>query len=296
VAADWGREPRKRAVCVARREAGWRLRRPEAPPGGWNLAALIALGEALHQETGRAVVLGIDAVLGVPALVARAAGCPGFLAYLERLCSDGGLDAECARPAAWSAARPFFRVPAGRGGLSGFVHAAGGRSGLLRQVELRSGAKPVFALSGIPGSVGSGSRALWRELAPLLTRPGRGLRLWPFEGSLAALADRGAVLLAEMYPRAAYAVALAPSLPAPPLPLTKTRAPVRAETLHRLARAPWLRAHGVTLECLVEARASEDDFDALMTAAALVRLAAEGRPLCGELVDPDAEGGILASS
>lgn len=296
VAADWSREPRKRAVCVARRGSGWCLRRHEPPPQGWHLEELLRLAGGLQDETGRAVVLGIDAVLGVPAVVARAAGCPGFLAYLERLRAGGGLDAECARPAAWSAARPFFRVPAGRGGLSGFVHAAGGRSGLLRQIELRAGAKPVFVLSGIPGSVGSGSRALWRELLPLPARRDRALRIWPFEGSLAALAGSGAVVLAEMYPRAAYAVALADRLPAPPRALAKTRRDVRAEALGRLDRASWPREHGVDLGSLAAARASEDDFDALLTAAALVRLAVEGRPLSGELVDPCAEGGILGVS
>jgi hypothetical protein len=173
--------------------------------------------------------------------------------------------------------------------------AAGGRSTLLRQIELRTGAKPVFALSGIPGSVGSGSRALWRELVPLVARPDRGFRLWPFEGDLRTLAAANAIILAEVYPRAAYAVALEELLPAWPRSLAKTHATVRASALHDLQQARWLEQAELELCGVAEAQAGEDDFDALMTAAALARLLVEGRPLAGELVDAEAEGGILGT-
>ena len=187
-------------------------------------------------------------------------------------------------------------MPRGAGGLTRFVAAAGGRTGLLRQIELRTGAKPAFVLSGIPGSVGSGSRALWTELAAR-RREARtpALRVWPFDGSLRELSREPGLVLAETYPRASYALALAPRLPAPPEPLGKTRRPVREEALRRLRAAAWRRRSRTALADLDRAAASEDDFDALLTAAALARVLAEGEPLASWLVDPGHEGGILGT-
>ena len=123
----------------------------------------------------------------------------------------------------------------------------------------------------------------------------RDFRLWPFEGSLAELTSHKAVVLAEVYPRAAYAIALNDALPAPLRPLAKTVASARKEALHELEHTEWKRARGVEFRDLDAAQASEDEFDALITAAALVRLVSEGRPLSHELVDPSAEGGILGT-
>ena len=298
LAADWGLARRKRAVWSARRGGGapgWRVAREAPPAEGWTLGRLVDRARRVREETGAAALIGIGAVLGVPGAYARAAGARDFFDALSRLAGSGGLREESGSAAAWKPERPFFRVPAGRGALQRFLDAAGGRSGLLRQVELRTGAKPVFALSGIPGTVGSGSRALWQELAEGLEAPERDLRLWPFDGTLARLTSEPELVLAEAYPRAAYGIALAPALPAEPRRLAKTAPAVRADALRELMAAPWIDAQGVELAGLDAARASEDDFDALMTAAALARLAAEGRPLASELVDPAVEGGILAT-
>jgi len=296
VSADWGKEPRKRAAYVARPAPRWRIERAAPPGGGWSLAALTDLARALRAEGARSVLVGIDAVLGLPAAFARGAAIRDFPSGLAQLAGGGGLEKEATSPADWSVHTPFFRVPPGRGGLSGFVHAAGGRSGVLRQIELRTGAKPVFAVSGIPGTVGSGTRALWRELAPVLRDPRRDLRLWPFDGPLHALLEPGAAVLAETYPRASYAVALAPELPAKPRALAKTRPAVRQKALAKLASAGWLRRHRVELRDLDAAQGSEDDFDALLVAAGLVRLLAERHALgSAEPVDPRAEGGILGT-
>jgi len=78
-------------------------------------------------------------------------------------------------------------------------------------------------------------------------------------------------------------------------PLAKTKPTVREAALGELEAVAWLRASGVELRDLEAARRGEDDFDALITAAALVRLVTEERPLSCELVDPAVEGGILGT-
>lgn len=298
LSADWSGDARRRAVYAAQPGGcggrGWRVARCAPPAQGWSLTALAARARTLRRGTGLPVLVGVDAVLGLPRALARRAGFAGFREALETWTRAGALAREAGCPAAWSPETPFFRVPPGRGGLGRFADAAGGRSGLLRQVERRAGAKPAFVLSGVPGSVGSGTRALWRELAePAGTA--RGLALWPFDGSLVELTRRRAPVLAEVYPRASYAFATAETLPTPPRALAKTKPAVRARALRALADAAWVRRHRVALADLDAAAASEDDFDALMTAAALVRLLAEGRPLADTLVDPAHEGGILGT-
>ena len=62
------------------------------------------------------------------------------------------------------------------------------------------------------GSVGSAACALWRELAPLLTKD-RSFAIWPFDGDLHTLLWTPSLVVGESYPRAAYATAL---LPMPP--------------------------------------------------------------------------------
>jgi 8-oxo-dGTP diphosphatase len=295
ISVDWAKNAEKRAVYVSRPSPGRMIQRQEPPPEGWSLDRLLQLALRLRDQHRTAALIGIDAVLGLPTAFARAAGCSDFADAVGWLESSGGLREEAESPAAWRPERPFFRVPAGRGGLSRFYGAAGGHSAMLRQIELRTGAKPVFVLSGIPGTVGSGSRALWRELAPMVGRAGRELRLWPFEGSVAELTSQNSVILAEVYPRAAYGIALASVLPTALQPLAKTKKAAREAALGELEAAGWLRACAAEPRDLEAARRGEDDFDALLTAAALLRLVAEGRPLSCELVDSAVEGGILGT-
>jgi hypothetical protein len=111
---------------------------------------------------------------------------------------------------------------------------------LLREIDLQTGGKPLFLLSGIPGTVGSGTQALWRELVAGLNSPARAFVLWPFDGTLAELATPGAVVVAETYPRAAYSTALAR---AAPYPIAKTQAGRRAQALEEhCSRHPGLRS------------------------------------------------------
>jgi hypothetical protein len=198
----------------------------------------------------------------------------------------------------WSVERPFFAVPTGAGGLRSYLEAAAQRDvDLYRRIDRLTGAKAVFIRSGVPGSVGSAACALWQELAPYVGER-RAFSVWPFEGHLEALLRSTSVVVGEIYPRAAYATALLDVPPASraPLVVAKTDAKVRAAALAVLRATRWVASLDVTLEHLSEAEANEDDFDACLTAAALLRCVLDGSSLCPADLDlPGSEGGILGT-
>jgi hypothetical protein len=116
------------------------------------------------------------------------------------------------------------------------------------------------------------------------------LAIWPFDGTLDAITKR--IALAEIYPRVCYALALEPDLPAALMPLGKGSASVRARAVELLEDASWTRTHAVTISNLDLAREDEDHFDAMISAAALLRCVLEGHPLDEARCDT-VEGGIL---
>ena len=292
ISADWSKQAHKRAVCVADLR-GRRLFRP-TPPGQWNLGALLRLARSL---SGR-VLIGVDVGFGVSRaywkLVLQefeGSSPENFVQWLGGLDADGEFFATVTEAENWSVDRPWFAVPPGAGGLTAFVRRMG--NGLRREIAVRTGAKPIFIVSGIPGSVGSGTRAIWQELIPLLHEP-RDFAIWPFEGDNALNHPQHEVLLAETYPGLAYAAALAEELPAAPLRIAKTSASERGNACDRITDAFWVREHRVDLGDLSAARASEDDFDALFTAAAILRCAVESLPIVfPRWIDGKVEGSML---
>ncbi len=244
--------------------------------------------------------MGIDAALGVPACYWRAVqvrdwgsgGTPAtFIDWLSRLDSAHEFFEPVDDPAGWRVDRPFFRVPGRKGGLSDFKNRFG--DGFLRTIDERTGAKPLFAVSGIPGTVGSGTRALWKEMIPFLAGK-REFAVWPFEGELTELLTRHGIVLAETYPGLAYAAALAADLPVRQLKVAKTKRDIRRHTCMELAASRWVREFGVDLGDLEQVRADEDAFDSHFTAAAVLRCALEGRALCDrEWIDNQAGGAML---
>lgn len=296
VSVDWAKRLGGRAVYTARPEgSGWRIARAAPTRDGWCLDSILGLAESLAAPYAGACLVAIDAVLGLPDRYGAQTGVEGFPAALEWLEAGGGL-ADAARSSeAWSVASPFFAVGAGPGGLTRFLDRAGGRGMLYRQIERATGAKPVFATSGIPGTVGSGSRVLWRELLALRRAGGRAFRLWPFEIDVEAIADAGCPVLAESYPRACHGVALAERLPGPMLQISRTTRGERMRRLDELRGMPWFRVVSVEPGDLEAAAAGDDDFDALMQAAAFVRLVETSTALSSSLVDARWEGGILGT-
>ena len=156
-----------------------------------------------------------------------------------------------------------------------------------------TGAKPMFAVSGIPGTVGSGTRALWQELIPVLSGK-RDFAVWPFEGEFPDLLSRRGIVLAETYPGLAYAAALADDLPTCQLKIAKTKPDIREMVCERLETISWVRQFGVDLGDLEPVRNNEDAFDSHLTATAVLRCGLEGRALCDdEWIDKRASGAML---
>ena len=295
ISADWSKDPRKRSVWVADMEAR-RLWKPDPGPPGWSLETVLGLARSLR--CAGSVLVGIDAALGLPEdywrlAVERSPSLRSgtFVDWLRRFAPGDGFFDTVEDPARWGVERPWFAVQKGPGGLGSFKGM--GEAGLLRRIDQATGAKPLFAVSGIPGTVGSGTRELWKELIPLLAGE-RDFAIWPFEGTLSPLLDEHGIVLAETYPGLAYAAALANGLPAARMRIAKTRRPARDDACDRLARAAWVADHHVDLGDLDAARRNDDDFDACLTAAALLRCVRQQRELAGlEWIDARVEGSML---
>jgi hypothetical protein len=291
ICADWGKEEKKRAVYEA--IVADRLVRRVASDVR-TVSALLGYAAGL----GAGILVAFDAPLGVPEsfieAVRKTSTVPRIDGFVDWLLA-ASLD-HCKKAHDWSLSAPFFQVPAGDGALGRF-EAAAKRYGveLRRRIEKQTGGKSVFITAGLPGSVGSAARDIWQGLVAA-RKQGTPFSLWPFEGTLDELLLGGAPVVAEIYPRAAYSTALVDHEPRARMSLAKTDADTRRRAVHRLLSVRWVGATGVRFENLDEARANEDDFDALMTAAALLRCQLEGLPLwAAPLHAPSMEGGILTT-
>lgn len=219
VSADWSKCPGKRAVYVA--DVGKRRIRVQTGTS-WDVGTLLDLAE---QQDGP-VLIGVDVVLGVPkgywqmVLEKHPSHTPeNFVDWLRSLDPSGEFFETVHQPTEWRVERPWFKVPKGKGGRTSFTNKVEG--GILRRIDAATGAKPVFAVAGIPGSVGSGTRDFWKELVPHL-QGDKGFAVWPFEGDLPSMLKRHGIVLCETYPALAYAEALPDGLP-PGRPAKKNR-------------------------------------------------------------------------
>jgi hypothetical protein len=144
-----------------------------------------------------------------------------------------------------------------------------------RAIDLATAAKSPLVASGIPRTVGVGPRRL--------ADAARGHRtIWArvaLRRITAALTAAPGVVLGEIHPRSAYAIA-------------KSDESGRAAAIGLLQKTDWVREHGIVLGGLEAARRSDDAFHAFLNAAALLRCVLEGTPLTPARTHP-MEGGIL---
>lgn len=292
--ADWSKDVRKRQCChvdIANRKFSF------LEDSGLTFEKLLAIAAAFGPECS--TVLSLDLALGIPRPVidqyCQAFGLAdcSFLNWLFTNHRDEKFWEETAEHDEWKSTKPFISIPPGKGSLTAFREAA--RHDLLRQVDREYGAKSPLIVSGVPGTVGSGTRSLWKELAPMLAAK-REFSIWPFDGSASDLIAQGGTIVCENYPAICYSAVLAESLPASQLLVSKTKSKVRAAVIKRIASTEWVRRESMSLPNLEQCIASEDCFDALMTALAQYRLLQGPIDLFDdESADPCAEGAIIGS-
>ena len=205
--ADWSLRADKRWVCVAAQG-----------PDGWRLDAPVLVGDVaepehllstlVEQARGRAVLVGLDAGLGLPAAWGQRAGVEAFLPFLQQTVHEAGWE-RFWEPAASreeiSLQRPFYPRRPGGTRQHHLVEGLGldGPQALRRLCDQpRAGSPtpcPLFWTLGA-NQVGKATLAAWRTVVvPGLVDPTLDLRVWPFSGELEQCLD-GDVALAEVYP------------------------------------------------------------------------------------------------
>ena len=292
IAVDWGKDAAKRSAYLADPTTR-SLRRL---PGLTTFQKLIDYAQSLSPP----VLIGIDAAIGFPLssweqVFSNTDNPPRtFMEWLKDKPLPEQFFRSVSTPGSWSPRSPFINPPAKQSwSLNEFIETS--QDGLHRSIDRLLGGNSIFVASGIPGSVGSGTRALWQEIVALDNQ--RKVGFWPFEGSLDALGKYSHSIVGEMYPKACYGIALHDTLPAPLLSIAKTKSQHRAEAMARLLCSPWINKWDVKIANVEAALENEDDFDALMSAAALLRLVLERASL--ESLEPKLqliEGGVLGSA
>lgn len=298
ISIDWSKHRDKRVAYAATKpaEGPWQIRCCDAyeeSRSGWTVREILTFAESQREP----VIVGIDAVLGLPKAYAEAQSRYGDeLTFLEWLRERGDSFFVINDTAGWKPEQPFYRVHKKK-----YPDAECGR--VMRSVDRESGGNPMFAVSGIPGTVGHGTRALWQELHDLPEKLRNKLAIWPFDAEGAdnlkdfvSKSARGArVVLLETYPAVAYGVALGKRQSCSglrPERLAKTRQGVRTSATKSIR--DWLGSSCV--DCgdfeLGAAQYNEDAFDAFMTAVAFTRCRIEDQPLWTTHTDR-VEGGML---
>ena len=269
VHADWSIDSRKRWVAVAQRiRSNWHIAELSSRPPNERL-----LDNLLAQSREGSVIAGFDFPIGLPAHYGSRTGLPSFVEALSGFGSAGWNDFYRAAetPDQISIARPFYPMRSKRGtrridlcealGVETFDEL---RRRCERQTKDRGAACPLFWTLG-GNQVGKASITGWQEIVVPAVR--QGAALWPFDGSLADLAAKSSLVIAETYPAEAYRHV--------GCKFSSTES--KRNVMHRLSKVPaifaWACDRHVTFESSVEKiirngcesdRYGEDRFDALI--------------------------------
>jgi hypothetical protein len=205
--ADWGTDPRKRQVAVARS-----TRANSDGRGSYVVESLAPAADgrgffgALRAaaDPGQAMI-GFDFPIGLPRAYAAAAGIASFPAWLETLGTPPweSFHVVAAQPGEITLYRPFYPMRPG-GTRREHLHLALGLSArdLRRRCEGNDAEALFWTLGG--KQVGKGALIGWQLIAAA-RRAQPGIRLWPFDGPLSELlTGRAQTVVAETYPREYY--------------------------------------------------------------------------------------------
>lgn len=210
--ADWGTDPRKRQVAVARstRAAGDGHASyvvESLAPAGDGRRFFDRLREAA--DPGQAMI-GFDFPIGLPRAYAAAAGITAFPTWLETLGTPpwDGFHRVAEKPEEITLYRPFYPMRPG-GTCREHLHLALRLSArdLRRRCEGNDAEALFWTLGG--KQVGKGALIGWQLIAAA-RRAQPGIRLWPFDGPLSQLltgqaqTGQAQTVVAETYPREYY--------------------------------------------------------------------------------------------
>lgn len=320
ISADWGRKPRKRSVHIGTLDSHGNGRISSRQREDWTVRTLLDEARSIRKRGLGPVVVGVDAALGLPLgywgqLRDEYASFPDWLWDRDDCFFSPQIPGPKERKkgnrrnsyvpiewlAKWCVSRPFFPVPGERGGLLELKTKIGdGKPArALRTIDTLTGAKPIFAVNGIAGAVGWGTAKLWEELhAAKRSGELHDVRIWPFEGDQDPFANGGeSITLVETYPRVAYPAALAEFGHGLPLPRVKIRKNDRSNggpdgDRYRAVEAFRTRTEWISLDDSTAdgAKQSEDQFDSLLTAGAVLRCLRAGHSLTAREPQHDVEG------
>ncbi|RJF87244.1 DUF429 domain-containing protein [Oleomonas cavernae] len=296
VHSDWSVDARKRWCASARRAAGhWRVSCPRRVP---------PLEQFVDELFDGRVLAGFDFPIGLPAAYGARTG---FESFREALNAFGSgpwhqFFEVADDPAQISLHRPFYPRRSTTGAKQPHLLAAHGVAALdalhrrceRATAERRAASTLFWTLGG--NQVGKAALTGWRGvIRPALAR---GARLWPFDGTLAALAATGGCVLCETYPGEAYGHVGARFRSGES---KRRQADRRAKAEAIIA---WTGRHGVIFEAAARAaildgfgpsNSGEDPFDALIGLLGMIEVV-EGRRTPGPEQDDEIrrwEGWIL---
>jgi len=290
--ADWSVSPKKRWAAHAEWSQGWTVTtvQPVGPTSSF-------VADLLTAAATRRVVAGFDFPIGLPRSYGAKTGETDFSAFLRTIGTGRwSRFADIAQTAdEVSIERPFY--PAGsQGGVTQAAlisgHGETAFDDLRRQCERatskRRAACPIFWTLG-GNQVGRGSLSGWVEVV----KPAQagGAAIWPFDGTLEALAANPGLIIAETYPAEAYGH----------VGVRFAQAESKTNQMHRKSKADaihaWANRHAVELAEPVrlmiddgfgDSKSGEDQFDALMGLLGMIEVADRRRPASepGRVSDP----------
>jgi hypothetical protein len=302
--ADWGTEPAKQWVAVARRDGLGRW----TAFGPRRVGEYGALRDRLHLTSeDEPTIIGFDFPIGLPSSYAERVGVSTFPDFLWDVCRREGWRSFFSVADGIdeiSLQRPFYPrtyLPKGAKRREHLEAALGvAFSDLLRRCDRRTrdrpDACPLFWTCG-GNQVGKGALVGWR-LMQAETRAD--VAIWPFDGSLRSLAGGARLVIAETYPaELAHHIGIG-------IGIGKRNRDVRRG--HAAAMTRFARELGIALAPNLESQindgfgtraAGEDQFDAVIGLLGMLNVVEERRS-SGDPTEDEAvqtvEGWMLGQS
>ncbi len=293
--SDWSTSPRKRWAATAVRESiGWQVGVPVRVSDSEAFLRYLREGQGL-------TLAGFDFPIGLPESYGEKTSLEDFCEALDTFGSGSWSEfydvAETADQI--SIYRPFYPMRSSSAARQTHLfeaHSCISMDALRRQCERATKWRPaacsLFWTLG-PNQVGKAAISGWKEII----NPARrlGAKLWPFEGSLTALADGAGLVLAETYPADSYGqigVSFGPRE-------SKLRQPDRAKFANHITS--WASSNNVALSSDLVALMGngfgtlpegEDAFDAVMGLLGMIEVI-DGRRSEGPMQPNKWEGWIL---